>query len=1280
MHLLRNIFFILLAVLLIVVVVATGIVCALNTPAGQNFAVQQINKFGKNSIHLSGLSGRFPYNLQLQNLELFDNDGVWLNAEQIQLEWSPLALMRRHLAIQTLTAQTIDVVSSPAYQQERSKKLSGNGFSFPHLSITLNKLDIGTLSIGPALAGQAVDLHVDGRASLPNFYNASVAFNVTSKPDVGSYQLVGTLTPQTVSLNLLINEKPGGLIGHLIDPTAKEPLVITTTLVGPRNTAQLNGLAQFGAANITVNGVLGLNMAAPSAEIHAAIPALAPFAALANLPIDGTTTLNISAAQPLHSDKFNFSINGLLTLTKAPKDLQKVLLGPTTLNIIGVRVHNRVNLKTLVLTAPGFSFSSSGLLSKKHINLNSSAQIMNMSDLLPELRGQLYLKTKLLGPLNNLSAKAQLSGKIFPPGAASDPFSIILHAWNLPNTPYGNLVGSGSLAGSPLSISANFAYHAKATSHLELKNLTWKSLTADADLKLKAGDKLPTGVGNISINQLSDFNALLGEKLAGIVEAHFSYKRQQDLGLNANLKNFNFGTKISNLNGSLQVSGALDALAIKLDTKLAKLMGYPANATLAGDLNLTNQTLNLNSLNGDWRGLTIGLQTPAVFEINPALAIRHLNLSIAHANIMVDGTLSPVLNAKTSLKNFDLSLVQKFFPKLNMAGTVNLNANLSGFSSAPQGTITLQATGLRYLTPETSQLPPANLLGSATLKGKSADINLRLEAGKQASATLRGNAPFSIENSLNLNLASNISPSLLNPFLSSTNMKLKGELMLNAHLTGTAKAPSGFITLQAHNIQSETGIAAALPPANLNARADVKNQSARLNITLTAGQDANFTTLGSIPLNMAKALNLQTQGQLNLKLLNPILVADGSLLKGILSAQFLINGKVKSPRINGAIKLSDGSILNVTSGLNLTSINASINAADRLITLQNFSAVAGHGKMTGYGSINLADPMLPVDLTLNAEQATPIASDLLTETLNAALTLQGNLKANTLLSGNIDILKANINIPRSLPASVANLPIHYAGDLQTTSSRTSSSIHPITLALDLNAHNQIFIRGDGLFAELGGHVMINGTSAHPIPTGGFSLVRGSFSLTGKTLHFTEGKADFNGSGFIPSLNLEATTPTSNGGSATLTISGTASKPKISLSSSPPMPSDEILAQLLFAQNSDNLSPFQAASLAAALAQISGVGGGFSPLESTRNALGLDELSVGSSGKGGPSVQAGRYVAPGVYVGASQSATGQGSKANVEINLYKGLKLQSSTGTDSTGQNGSSIGLGYQFNY
>lgn len=1267
------------ALILLLVILLAGIVVALNHSAGQKFAVRQINKFGKHYVHLEGMSGSFPADLKLSNLELIDPQGVWLSANQIQLKWSPVSLLRRHLVIESLTAETIDAIRKPDYPPAASQKTSG-GISIPHISIALAKLQINHLLISPAIAGQAMTFHVVGHAVLPNLYKATIDFDATTESGIGSYHLAGTLTPQTIALNLAINEKPGGLIGYFIDPKLPQPLSLTATLNGPRNQAKLEALAKFGAAQFTLKGQANLTPAATGADVTLAVPSLAPVGMLAGLSVDGSSILHIVITKNSHSNRTYFIVQDHLTLTKAPKGLEKLLLGQTNINLAGDTRYHRIKLQTLALNSPGFTLAGSGLLSQKQVNLVLDATLPHVADLLPHLRGQLHLQTRLTGPVRDLHVYACLDGQVRSPNMASEPFQLILNANHAPTAPYGTIKATGELVGSPIVLSTRFAYHPKATSWIKINQASWKSIAAEADLRLKAGAKLPTGNGKINISTLADLDDLLGHKYSGMIDARFAYHKNQNLDLVVTAKNTSFDPQITGLNATLSAAGQLQSIAVKLNASAALLLGSPAHAKLAGNLDLPAQAVNLQELTADWHGLAANLQTPAEITLQPDLTIQHLHLTLARADIAIDGHFSPTLAATATIKNFDLAMLRQISPKLNATGIANLTTTLNGTLQAPHGQVTLQASGLRYITPQTAAIPPARLNANALLKSQGADINLTLVAGPQADVKLRGTAPLTLNSPMDLTLNSQVDAAMLSPLLAGDHIKATGMLKLNAHLTGTPHAPLGFITLTANQIHSITGASAFLPPADFNARADVKDQRAKLNITLTAGPDLNLTTAGTVPLIITRPIDLGMTGRVNLQLLNPILAANGNLVHGIVTTNLRLNGPVQSPAINGILNLTNGSFLNVGSGLNLTAINASINTANKLITLKNLSAMAGKGNITGSGTVDLSEPSIPVALKLNAAHATPIASDLLTETLNAALTLNGGLKTGALLAGNIDLLKVNINIPRSLPPTVANLPIHYEGETLIAHQASSSSMAPLNLALKIRAKNQIFIRGEGLFAELGGHINIAGNTTQPVPSGGFSLIRGTFSLTGKTLEFTQGKIEFNGDGFIPVLDLEATSNTSNGGTATLTVSGTAAKPKISLSSSPPLPSDEILAQLLFAQSSTNLSPFQAASLAAALAQISGIGGGFSPLDSTRNVLGLDQLSIGSDNKGAPTVQAGRYVAPGIYVGASQSTTGEGSQANVEINLYKGLKLQSSTGIDSTGQNSSSLGLSYQFNY
>jgi translocation and assembly module TamB len=247
----------------------------------------------------------------------------------------------------------------------------------------------------------------------------------------------------------------------------------------------------------------------------------------------------------------------------------------------------------------------------------------------------------------------------------------------------------------------------------------------------------------------------------------------------------------------------------------------------------------------------------------------------------------------------------------------------------------------------------------------------------------------------------------------------------------------------------------------------------------------------------------------------------------------------------------------------------------------------------------------------------------------------------------------------------------------------------IATNLTLDAPSRIYIRGRGLDAELGGRVVFSGTAAAPAPQGTLHLRRGTFSLVGQTLTLTSGTIDFAGGPLTdPTLNLIATS-TSTTMTATLTVSGEVRNPKIVVSSVPDLPQDEILSQLLFNTSKARLNPFQVAEIAAALASLSGVAPGIGdPLGGVRSALGLDQLSVGSDASGGATSQAGRYLAPGVRLGASQSASGGGSRATVEIEVAKGLKLETTVGTGSASAtpgiggntNGSGVGLLYQFEY
>jgi translocation and assembly module TamB len=136
----------------------------------------------------------------------------------------------------------------------------------------------------------------------------------------------------------------------------------------------------------------------------------------------------------------------------------------------------------------------------------------------------------------------------------------------------------------------------------------------------------------------------------------------------------------------------------------------------------------------------------------------------------------------------------------------------------------------------------------------------------------------------------------------------------------------------------------------------------------------------------------------------------------------------------------------------------------------------------------------------------------------------------------------------------------------------------------------------------------------------------------------------------------------------------------------------VLARLLFDRSARELSPFEIAQLAQAVAGATGVGGGGGGfMDRIRRTLGLDRLAVGSSneavqressdgesgrsGTGAPTLEAGRYVADGVYVGVQQGTEAGTARAGVRVDITPRLRLEAQTGDREAGER-----LGFSWEY
>ena len=137
----------------------------------------------------------------------------------------------------------------------------------------------------------------------------------------------------------------------------------------------------------------------------------------------------------------------------------------------------------------------------------------------------------------------------------------------------------------------------------------------------------------------------------------------------------------------------------------------------------------------------------------------------------------------------------------------------------------------------------------------------------------------------------------------------------------------------------------------------------------------------------------------------------------------------------------------------------------------------------------------------------------------------------------------------------------------------------------------------------------------------------------------------------------------DGVSVAVNVTGRSLTPKISFTSNPALPADEVLSRILFGNSVGSLSPLQGVQLAASLNSLRATGGGLNPLGKLRAASGLSRLSILSpdakSGRG-TAISAGRYISNNVYLELITDARGF-TATQIEVSLSRTLSILGAAG-------------------
>ncbi|MGK0172772.1 MAG: translocation and assembly module TamB, partial [Gammaproteobacteria bacterium] len=315
-------------------------------------------------------------------------------------------------------------------------------------------------------------------------------------------------------------------------------------------------------------------------------------------------------------------------------------------------------------------------------------------------------------------------------------------------------------------------------------------------------------------------------------------------------------------------------------------------------------------------------------------------------------------------------------------------------------------------------------------------------------------------------------------------------------------------------------------------------------------------------------------------------------------------------------------------------------------------------------------PVLSVNVDGQLEQMFVVRSDAAHAQMSGKLSVAGDTSALA-VKGRFLIDRAEIRLLNSLPPSVVDLgDVHVLGEpIEPPLAEGDTSPSTVSLDVEVDFPQEIFIRGRGLDSEWGGNIAVKGTAAAPIVVGRIESRRGQLELIGRVFTLVRGHIVFAGAREIdPTLGIRLQRE-ANGITGRINIEGTASSPELSFSSTPSVSEDEVLARVLFGRSSNNLSATEALQLAAGVAALTQ--GEAGAVDKVRDSLGLDVLRVESGDAEGESASAsiGRYVQDGVYVGAKQSLDGKESSVVVEVEVRDDIVLDVDVGVSGSGSVG-----------
>jgi len=398
---------------------------------------------------------------------------------------------------------------------------------------------------------------------------------------------------------------------------------------------------------------------------------------------------------------------------------------------------------------------------------------------------------------------------------------------------------------------------------------------------------------------------------------------------------------------------------------------------------------------------------------------------------------------------------------------------------------------------------------------------------------------------------------------------------------------------------------------------------------------------------------------------------DASSSDGWFDIDLAINDVLRRPRFAGMVTLTNGQFRNIATDTLLDQVNLRLTGRDEWLVVEQARATdGGRGVITADGRISMdadARPMWDVTATLsNATLFRLVRTDLpLSGTLQAV-----NTNGQAGLQGVLWLEPFRFVIPRRLPKSVPVLEVteinrpgqpaaQAAPPPSPQTSGTNEASSAMRFNIEITTRDRLEVEGRGVQTAWKGQLFLRGSTRNPRLVGRVQVASGYAMLLGRRFNIDDGNIQFTGE-IPPDPTIYVSASTRIGDTvARLVANGRISRPQVALTSDPLLPSDEVMALILFGKSVETMSPWQAIALANGLRILAGADDLVSVIDSSQSLIKVDQIDIrqDEEGEGFSSLAVGKYIGRRLYVEGEKGFGQAEDSVTVTIELSPRLVLE-----------------------